>query len=158
RQLRIIDTLEQQAASPAALADLFALDHLTTRMRRHAESLTVLSGAPAARPRLGPGAGVDGIRAPVAETADDKRGRVPTETEEVVAASVVNDMIHLLAELIENATLFSPSATKVEVRAERVANGFAIEVEDRGLGIAPDQLADLNARLASPPDFDLVDA
>ena len=158
RQLRIIDTLEQQAASPAALADLFALDHLTTRMRRHAESLTVLSGAPAARPRIGQVPVIDVIRAAVAETEDYKRVVVRTETEEVVTAVAVNDMIHLLAELIENATLFSPSATKVEVRAERVANGFAIEVEDRGLGIAPDQLSDLNARLASPPDFDLVDA
>jgi hypothetical protein len=158
RQLRIIDTLEQQAASPAALADLFALDHLTTRMRRHAESLTVLSGSPAARPRIGQVPVIDVIRAAVAETEDYKRVVVRTETEEVVAASAVNDMIHLLAELIENATLFSPSATRVEVRAERVANGFAIEVEDRGLGIAPDQLSDLNARLASPPDFDLVDA
>jgi signal transduction histidine kinase len=158
RQLRIIDTLEQQATSPAALADLFALDHLTTRMRRHAESLTVLSGTPAARPRIGQVAVVDVIRAAVAETEDYKRVVVRTETEEVVSAAAVNDMIHLLAELIENATLFSPSATKVEVRAERVANGFAIEVEDRGLGIAPDQLSDLNARLASPPDFDLVDA
>ena len=158
RQLRILDTLEQQAASPAELADLFALDHLTTRMRRHAESLTVLSGAPAARPRIGPVSVVDVIRAAVAETEDYKRVVVRTETEEVVAASAVNDMIHLLAELIENATLFSPSATRVEVRAERVANGFAIEVEDRGLGIAPDQLTDLNARLASPPDFDIVDA
>jgi len=158
RQLRILDTLEQQAASPAALADLFALDHLTTRMRRHAESLTVLSGAPAARPRIGQVSVVDVIRAAVAETEDYKRVVVRTETAEVVAASAVNDMIHLLAELIENATLFSPSATRVEVRAERVANGFAIEVEDRGLGIAPDQLTDLNARLASPPDFDIVDA
>jgi signal transduction histidine kinase len=158
RQLRILDTLEQQAASPAALADLFALDHLTTRMRRHAESLTVLSGAPAARPRIGPVAVIDVIRAAVAETEDYKRVVVRTETAEVVAASAVNDMIHLLAELIENATMFSPSATRVEVRAERVANGFAIEVEDRGLGIAPDQLSDLNARLASPPDFDIVDA
>jgi hypothetical protein len=67
-------------------------------------------------------------------------------------------MIHLLAELIENATLFSPSSTRVEVRAERVANGFAIEVEDRGLGIPPDQLRELNAQLASPPDFDSADA
>src|ERR1700733_1539221 len=158
RQLRILDTLEQQAASPAALADLFALDHLTTRMRRHAESLTVLSGAPAARPRIGSVSVVDVIRAAVAETEDSKSGVVRPETEEVVAASAVNDMIHLLAELIENATLFSPSATRVEVRAERVANGFAIEGEDRGLGIAPDQLSDLNARLANPPDFDIVDA
>jgi signal transduction histidine kinase len=158
RQLRILDTLEQQAASPAALADLFALDHLTTRMRRHAESLTVLSGAPATRPRIGQVSVIDVIRAAVAETEDYKRVVVRTETEEVVAAAAVNDVIHLLAELIENATLFSPSATKVEVRAERVANGFAIEVEDRGLGIAPDQLSELNARLASPPDFDIVDA
>jgi hypothetical protein len=158
RQLRIIDTLEQQAASPAALADLFTLDHLTTRMRRHAESLTVLSGAPAARPRIGAVPVIDVIRAAVAETEDYKRVAVRTETEETVVASAVNDMIHLLAELIENATLFSPSSTKVEVRAERVANGFAIEVEDRGLGIAPDQLGELNHRLARPPDFDLVDA
>jgi signal transduction histidine kinase len=158
RQLRIIDTLEQQAASPAALADLFTLDHLTTRMRRHAESLTVLSGAPTARPRIGPVPVIDVIRAAVAETEDYKRVVLRTETEEAVAASAVNDLIHLLAELIENAALFSPSATKVEVRAERVANGFAIEVEDRGLGIAPDQLGELNKRLANPPDFDLVDA
>jgi len=158
RQLRIIDTLEQQAASPAALADLFALDHLTTRMRRHAESLTVLSGTSAARARIGPVSVVDVVRAAVAETEDYKRVVLRTETEEVIVSSAVTDLIHLLAELIENATLFSPSATKVEVRAERVANGFAIEVEDRGLGIAPEQMADLNARLAHPPDFDVVDA
>jgi hypothetical protein len=127
-------------------------------MRRHAESLTVLSGVPAGRTRIGPVPVIDVIRAAVAETEDYKRVVVRTETDEVVVASAVNDMIHLLAELIENATLFSPSATRVEVRAERVANGFAIEVEDRGLGIAPDQLSDLNARLAAPPDFDIVDA
>ena len=158
RQLRIIDTLEQQASSPAALADLFALDHLTTRMRRHAESLTVLAGAPVQRPRSGPVPVIDVIRAAVAETEDYQRVTVRTESEDAVAASAVNDMIHLLAELIENATLFSPSTTRVEVRAERVANGFAIEVEDRGLGIAPGQLGELNGRLASPPDFDVVDA
>ena len=158
RQLRIIDTLEQQAASPAALADLFSLDHLTTRMRRHAESLTVLASAPAPRPRSGPVPVIDVIRAAVAETEDYQRVTVRTESEDAVTAPAVNDMIHLLAELIENATLFSPSTTRVEVRAERVANGFAIEVEDRGLGIAPGQLAELNGRLASPPDFDVVDA
>jgi hypothetical protein len=67
-------------------------------------------------------------------------------------------MIHLLAELIENATLFSPSSTRVEVRADRVANGFAVEIEDRGLGIPPEQLIAINAQLANPPDFDLADA
>ena len=158
RQLKIIDQLEQQAVSPGELADLFTLDHLTTRMRRHAESLTILSGASPVRSWSGPVPAIDVIRAAVAEIEDYKRVSVATEAEESVAASAVTDMIHLLAELIENATLFSPSATRVEVRAERVANGFAIEVEDRGLGIAAEQLRDINARLASPPDFDLADA
>jgi signal transduction histidine kinase len=158
RQLKIIDQLEQQAVSPGELADLFTLDHLTTRMRRHAESLTILSGASPVRSWSGPVAAIDVIRAAVAEIEDYKRVTVATEAEESVAASAVTDMIHLLAELIENATLFSPSATRVEVRAERVANGFAIEVEDRGLGIAAEQLREINSRLASPPDFDLADA
>jgi len=158
RQLKIIDQLEQQAVSPGELADLFTLDHLTTRMRRHAESLTILSGASPVRSWSGPVPAIDVIRAAVAEIEDYKRVSVATDTEEAIAASAVTDMIHLLAELIENATLFSPSATRVEVRAERVANGFAIEVEDRGLGIAAEQLKEINARLASPPDFDLADA
>jgi signal transduction histidine kinase len=158
RQLKIIDHLEQQAVSPGELADLFALDHLTTRMRRHAESLTILSGAAPVRSWSAPVPVIDVIRAAVAEIEDYKRVSVITEADESVAASAVTDMIHLLAELIENATLFSPSATRVEVRAERVANGFAIEVEDRGLGIAAEQLREINGRLATPPDFDLADA
>ena len=81
-----------------------------------------------------------------------------TKAEEAVAAPAVADMIHLLAELIENATMFSPSGTRVEVRAERVANGFAIEIDDRGLGIEPTQLDELNQQLADPPDFDLANA
>ena len=158
RQLKIIDHLEQQAASPGELADLFALDHLTTRMRRHAESLAIMSGAAPVRSWSRAVPVIDVIRAAVAEIEDYRRVSVATEAEESVTASAVTDMIHLLAELIENATLFSPSATRVEVRADRVANGFAIEVEDRGLGIAPEQLREINARLASPPDFDLADA
>jgi signal transduction histidine kinase len=158
RQLRIIDTLERQAASPAALAELFTLDHLTTRMRRHAESLTILSGIASGRSWAQPVPVVDVLRAAAAEVEDYTRVTVLSDADEAVAAAAVTDMIHLLAELIENATLFSPSSTRVEVRAERVANGFAIEVEDRGLGIPADQLAALNAQLASPPDFDLADA
>ncbi len=158
RQLRIIDSLEQQAASPAELADLFTLDHLTTRMRRHAESLTILSGAVAGRSWNGPVPVIDVMRAATAEVEDYTRVSVVSESDEAVAAPAVTDVIHLLAELIENATLFSPSSTRVEVRAERVANGFAIEVEDRGLGIPPEQLSELNAQLASPPDFDTADA
>jgi signal transduction histidine kinase len=158
RQLKIIDQLEQQAVSPGELADLFSLDHLTTRMRRHAESLTILSGASPVRSWSAPVPVIDVVRAAVAEIEDYKRVFVATEAEELIAASAVTDMIHLLAELIENAALFSPSATRVEVRAERVANGFAVEIEDRGLGIAAEQLRDINQRLANPPDFDLADA
>jgi signal transduction histidine kinase len=158
RQLRIIDTLEQQASSPAALAELFTLDHLTTRMRRHAESLTILSGVASGRTWSGPVQVIDVMRAAAAEVEDYTRVTVVSDSEEAVAGPAVTDVIHMLAELIENATLFSPSSTRVEVRAERVANGFAIEVEDRGLGIPPDQLRQLNAQLADPPDFDLADA
>ena len=158
RQLRIIDTLEQQASSPTALAELFTLDHLTTRMRRHAESLTILSGSAPGRAWSQPVQVVDVMRAAAAEVEDYTRVTVISDNEEAIAAPVVTDLIHLLAELIENATLFSPSTTRVEVRAERVANGFAIEVEDRGLGIPSEQMAALNAQLADPPDFDRADA
>jgi len=158
RQLRLIDALEQKASSPAALADLFTLDHLTTRMRRHAESLTILSGAAPGRTWTEPVPIIDIIRAAVAEVEDYKRVAVFTMAEDAVTGPAVADMIHLLAELVENATLFSPSTSRVEVRAERVANGFAIEIDDRGLGIAPDQLAEINQQLAKPPDFDLANA
>ncbi|HET7247904.1 MAG TPA: ATP-binding protein [Streptosporangiaceae bacterium] len=158
RQLRLIDTLEQKAADPAALADLFALDHLTTRMRRHAESLAILSGAAPARSWREPVPVIDVIRAAIAEVEDYQRVSVLTAAEDAVVGPAVADMIHLLAELIENAALYSPSGTQVEIRAGRVANGFAVEIDDRGLGIEPDQLREINQRLASPPDFDLADA
>ena len=158
RQLRLIDTLEQKAADPAALADLFALDHLTTRMRRHAESLAILSGAAPGRSWREPVPAIDVIRAAIAEVEDYRRVSVLTAAEDAVVGPAVADMIHLLAELIENATLYSPSGTRVEIRAGRVANGFAVEIDDRGLGIEPDQLREINQQLASPPDFDLADA
>ena len=158
RQLRLIDALEQKASDPAALADLFSLDHLTTRMRRHAESLTILSGAAPGRTWSDPVPVIDVIRGAMAEVEDYRRVTVLTAAEDAVTGPAVADMIHLLAELIENATLFSPSGTRVEVRAERVANGFAIEIDDRGLGIEPDQLNEINQQMASPPDFDLANA
>jgi signal transduction histidine kinase len=158
RQLRLIDALEQKAPDPAALSDLFALDHLTTRMRRHAESLAILSGAAPGRSWTQPVPVIDVIRGAMAEVEDYKRVSVLTAAEDAVLAPAVADMIHLLAELIENATMFSPSGTRVEIRAERVANGFAIEIDDRGLGIEPAQLAEINEQLARPPDFDLANA
>jgi signal transduction histidine kinase len=158
RQLRLIDALEQKASDSAALADLFALDHLTTRMRRHAESLAILSGAAPGRSWTEPVPVIDVIRAAMAEVEDYRRVTVLTTSEDAVAAPAVADMIHLLAELIENATMFSPSGTRVEVRADRVANGFAVEIDDRGLGIEAAQLAEINQQLAQPPDFDLANA
>jgi signal transduction histidine kinase len=158
RQLRIIDKLEKAANGSTELSDLFTLDHLTTRMRRQAESLTVLAGEAPGRSWSSPVPVIDVMRAAAAEVEDYKRVAVRSDAEQSIAAGAVTDMIHLLAELIENATLFSPSSTKVEVRAESVANGFVIEVEDRGLGIPADQLREINARLANPPDEDLADA
>jgi signal transduction histidine kinase len=158
RQLRLIDALEQKAADPATLADLFPLDHLTTRMRRHAEGLIILSGAAPGRSWSEPVPVIDVIRGAVAEVEDYKRVTVLTRSEDAVAGLAAADMIHLLAELIENATLSSPSGTRVEVRAERVANGFAIEIDDRGLGIEAGQLKTINEQLAHPPDFDLANA
>jgi len=158
RQLRLIDALEQKASDPAALADLFPLDHLTTRMRRHAEGLIILSGAAPGRSWSEPVPVIDVLRGAVAEVEDYKRVTVITSAEDAVAGSAVADMIHLLAELVENATLFSPSGMRVEVKAERVANGFAVEIEDRGLGIKTGQMNAINQRLATPPDFDLANA
>jgi signal transduction histidine kinase len=158
RQLRLLDDLERKAVDPGTLADLFPLDHLTTRMRRHAEGLIILSGAVPGRAWSSPVPVIDVIRGAIAEVEDYKRIVVATTSEDMVTGSAVADMIHLLAELIENATLFSPSGTRVEVKAERVGNGFAFEIEDRGLGIKPEELDAINLRLGSPADFDLANA
>jgi hypothetical protein len=158
RQLRLLDDLERKAVDPGALADLFPLDHLTTRMRRHAEGLIILSGAVPGRGWSSPVPVIDVIRGAIAEVEDYKRIAVATTSEDMVTGSAVADMIHLLAELIENATLFAPSGTRVEVKAERVGNGFAFEIEDRGLGIKPEELDAINLRLGSPADFDLANA
>jgi signal transduction histidine kinase len=155
RQLAMLDSMERRTNEPGALADLFRLDHLTTRMRRHAESLIILSGAVPARGWRDPVAVVDVLRAAVAEVEDYVRVDVITESQHAVIGNAVNDVIHLLAELIENATAFSPPTTRVVIKADEVGNGFAAEVEDRGLGLAADELAEINQRLASPPEFDL---
>ena len=158
RQLRLIDDLERKAADPDALADLFPLDHLTTRMRRHAEGLIILSGASPGRAWSSPVPVIDVVRGAIAEVEDYKRVAVATTANDMLAGSAAADMIHLLAELIENACLFSPSGMRVEVRAARAGHGFAFEIEDRGLGIKPEDLDAINERLGSPADFDLADA
>ena len=154
RQLGMLDSMERRTSEPGALADLFRLDHLTTRMRRHAEGLIILSGSVPGRGWRDPVPVVDILRAAVAEVEDYVRVDVTSDSDDLVAGNAVSDVIHLIAELIENAAAFSPPNTRIEVRAERVGTGLVAEVEDRGLGMSPDELDDINARLASPPEFD----
>ncbi|WP_187366174.1 sensor histidine kinase [Trebonia kvetii] len=158
RQLGMLDSMERRTSDPNALADLFRLDHLTTRMRRHAEGLIILSGSTPGRGWRDPVPVVDVLRAAVAEVEDYVRVDVTSESTDLVAGSAVNDIIHLVAELVENATVFSPPNTRVEVRADRAGAGLVAEIEDRGLGLSPEELADINARLASPREFDLANS
>ena len=157
RQLRLLDQMERRASSPEELDDLFRLDHLTTRMRRHAEGLVILSGSPTVRAWDHPVAAEDVVRAAIAEVEDYRRIETIGASSAAVTGDVVADVVHLLAELIENATAYSPPATDVTVKIETVANGLAVEVVDRGIGLQPDELHELNQRLASAVEFDLVD-
>ncbi|MBE1535517.1 sensor histidine kinase [Actinomadura algeriensis] len=157
RQLRLLDQMERGASSPEELENLFRLDHLTTRMRRHAEGLVILSGSPTVRAWDQPVDAEDVARAAIAEVEDYTRVEVAAVSSGAVHGAVVADVIHLLAELIENATAYSPPSTEVTVKIERVANGLAAEVIDRGVGLHPDEMAELNRRLAEAVEFDLAD-
>ncbi|WP_433249180.1 nitrate- and nitrite sensing domain-containing protein [Actinomadura nitritigenes] len=157
RQLRLLDQMERRAASPEELDDLFRLDHLTTRMRRHAEGLVILSGSPTVRAWDHPVSAEDVIRAAIAEVEDYTRVEVTGASSAAVTGTVVADVIHLLAELIENAASFSPPTTEVTVKLDTVANGLAVEIVDRGVGLDPDERDELNRRLSSTVEFDLVD-
>ena len=158
RQRIQLDGMQRTATDPDALDDLFRLDHLTTRMRRHAEGLIILSGAAPGRGWRKPVPMHDVARGAAAEVEEYTRVNVTTMPAHSLAGPVVGDIIHLIAELIENATVFSPSHTTVTVRGELAAHGFAVEVEDRGIGLSEEVLAELNERLADPPEFDLADS
>ncbi len=158
RQLALLDRMERKSADPATLEELFQLDHLTTRMRRHAEGLIILSGEAPGRGWREPVPVIDVLRAAIAEVEDYTRVSVMARSADAVIGGAVADVIHLLAELIENATTNSPANTEVTVRAERVAHGIVVEVEDRGLGMSEQELAAANERLANPPEFDLADS
>lgn len=153
RQLTVLDAMERRATDPEALDDLFRLDHLTTRMRRHAEGLIILSGAPPGRGWSSPVKLIDVMRGAVAEVEDYARVQVVSQSTASLSGSAVTDVIHLLAELIENATTLSPPYTQVRVSGEMVGTGFAVEIEDRGLGMSPQRIAELNERLTNPPEF-----
>ncbi|MFF8603378.1 nitrate- and nitrite sensing domain-containing protein [Streptomyces sp. NPDC015232] len=157
RQLTLLDTMERRTEDTEELADLFRLDHLTTRMRRHAEGLVILSGAAPSRQWRKPVQLMDVVRAAVAEVEDYERIEVRRLPRLGVGGPAVADLTHLIAELLENATVFSPPHTAVQVLGERVANGFTLEIHDRGLGISPDALLEANLRLAETPEFELSD-
>ncbi|MGP9022039.1 nitrate- and nitrite sensing domain-containing protein [Streptomyces sp. BR1] len=157
RQLTLLDTMERRTEDTDELADLFRLDHLTTRMRRHAEGLVILSGAAPSRQWRKPVQLMDVVRAAVAEVEDYERIEVRRLPRLGVGGPAVADLTHLVAELLENATVFSPPHTAVQVHGERVANGFTLEIHDRGLGMAPEALLDANLRLAETPEFELSD-
>ncbi|WEO98657.1 nitrate- and nitrite sensing domain-containing protein [Streptomyces sp. FXJ1.172] len=157
KQLTLLDTMERRTEDTDELADLFRLDHLTTRMRRHAEGLVILSGAAPSRQWRRPVQLMDVVRAAVAEVEDYERIEVRRLPRVAVTGPAVADLTHLVAELLENATVFSPPHTAVQVLGERVANGFTLEIHDRGLGMTAEALLDANLRLAETPEFELSD-
>ncbi|MFE0426191.1 nitrate- and nitrite sensing domain-containing protein, partial [Streptomyces sp. NPDC058953] len=157
RQLTLLDAMERRTEDADELADLFRIDHLTTRMRRHAEGLVILSGAAPSRQWRKPVQLMDVVRAAVAEVEDYERIEVRRLPRIGVGGQSVADLTHLIAELLENATVFSPPDTAVQVHGERVANGFTLEIHDRGLGMTAEALLEANLRLAETPEFELSD-
>jgi HAMP domain-containing protein len=156
RQLELIDDLERNEADPETLEHLFRLDHLATRMRRNAEDLIVLSGADPGRHWAQRMTLVDVVRAAAAEVEEYQRVEfLPLVDLEVTGHASV-DVIHLLAELIENATVFSPPNTKVQIAGQAVPHGYVVEIEDRGLGMSDEELIQANERLANPPEIDFA--
>jgi signal transduction histidine kinase len=152
-----LDRLERGEEDPDRLAELFQLDHLATRMRRNDENLLVLAGADSTRVQREPAALIDVLRAAQSEVEHYTRiefGMIDRDIE--VSAHAVNDMVHLVAELFDNATAFSPPNSHVVVEARRLGDGAVLSVEDRGIGISREQLRDLNERLANPPMVDVA--
>jgi signal transduction histidine kinase len=152
RQLGLLDELERNEHDPAALDALFKLDHMATRMRRNAESLLVLSGAEQPRQWQQPIALIDVVRAAAAEIADFPRVElVGIDDDLAVSGRAVSDVAHLVAELLENATSFSPPDTAVVVSGAVTATGFVLAISDQGIGMPADRIAEANQLLAKPP-------
>ncbi len=152
-----LDRLERGEEDPDRLAELFQLDHLATRMRRNDENLLVLAGADSTRIQREPAPFMDVLRAAQSEVEHYTRiefGMIDRDLE--IAAHAVNDMVHLIAELLDNATAFSPPDSAVVVEARRLGDRAVLLIEDRGIGVSPDQLQELNERLANPPMVDVA--
>ncbi|TMQ91860.1 HAMP domain-containing protein [Actinomadura soli] len=155
RQLRLIETLEQSERDEEQLGNLFRLDHLATRMRRNCENLLVLGGQEQVRRWNRPVPLIDVIRASLSEVEQYERVALRVQGDMTVAGPVVNDLVHLLAELVENATVFSSEHTKVTVSGQLLSGGGAmLQITDNGVGMSSDELEQANWRLANPPVID----
>ncbi|MFF5181713.1 nitrate- and nitrite sensing domain-containing protein [Micromonospora sp. NPDC000316] len=157
RMIGELDAIERGEEDPKRLAQLFELDHLATRMRRNDENLLVLAGADSAVPRRDDALVVDVLRAAQSEVELYNRIEFGTvDTDISVAAHAVNDVVRLVAELLDNATRFSPPNTTVVADGRRIRDYVLIQIEDRGLGLSDEQLDSLNRRLAAPPSVDVA--
>ncbi|MCX5582550.1 ATP-binding protein [Streptomyces erythrochromogenes] len=150
REISLLDDLEDTVEDPDLLKELFHVDHLATRIRRHAENLAVLGGAASRRQWSRPIDLSEVLRSSVAEVEQYTRVKVVPPAGGSVRGHAVADVVHLLAELVENATVFSAPDTDVVLRAERVTAGIAVEVEDRGLGMPAEEQHRMNALLGDP--------
>lgn len=157
REIKLLDALENEVEDPDLLKGLFQVDHLATRIRRHAENLAVLGGSVSRRQWSRPVALIEVLRSAIAEVEHYSRVKLVPPIEGTVPGHAVASVIHLVAELIENATMFAPPQTHVILRAQQVAAGVAIEVEDRGLGVQRADQDRLNALLTNPEDINLDD-
>ncbi|KPH98914.1 Nitrate and nitrite sensing domain protein [Actinobacteria bacterium OK074] len=153
RQIGFINRLEHEDADPATLANLFELDHLATRMRRNAESLLVLAGESSPRPWSTPLAVTDVLRAALSEVEEYRRVTLRRVEPVRVSGSVVSEIAHLLAELVENALSFSPPDSDVEIEGRRTSAGYLVAIVDHGLGMDAQALAEANVRLSGTASF-----
>jgi len=156
RLVRMIDSLEQNEGDPERLSNLFAMDHLVTRMRRNSENLLLLAGHESARKWSEPVSLADVARASVSEIEQYSRVTLKIQPGIAVTGPAVSDVVHLLAEVIENATIFSAKDTPVHVAAQELTSGgVLVEVSDSGVGIPEARLAEMNWRLDNPPVMDV---
>ncbi|MFE6480112.1 ATP-binding protein [Streptomyces rochei] len=156
REISILDELENEIEDPDLLKGLFHVDHLATRIRRHAENLAVLGGAVSRRQWSNPVDMTEVLRSAIAEVEQYSRVRLVPPIDGTLRGHAVADVIHLLAELVENATLFSAPQTQVLMRATLVTSGLAVEVEDRGLGMPVAEQSRMNALLADPDQVNVA--
>ncbi|WP_306365939.1 nitrate- and nitrite sensing domain-containing protein [Nocardiopsis sp. CC223A] len=156
RQLRLLDKMEREQEDPEQLAQLFKLDHLATRSRRNAENLLILGGEAPGRTWHRPMPLIDVLRGAISESGDYTRVKRERIARVHLNGPAVADVIHLVAELVDNAAMFSPPHTQVRLSSDDVPNGVTIEIEDRGLGMTEEELAAANRLLADPPEFDVM--